>query len=108
MQITLVPTPTNELTVYQVLDDLGEQGHVWREIADSEANEPTIIENIITGQYEHPLRVVAFNTEEGWARDVTQDVAERLLNAAEQGRVLGATAREFVERVAGRDVTVVV
>jgi len=44
---------------------------IWREIADSEANEPTIIADIIANQYECPLRVVAFNIEERWARDVT-------------------------------------
>ena len=27
------------------------------------------------GQYSCPLRVVAFNAAEGWARDVTEDIA---------------------------------
>jgi hypothetical protein len=54
--------------VYLVLEDLGEQGRVWREVADGGGSEPTIVEDIITGQYEHPVRVVAFNTDEGWSR----------------------------------------
>ena len=37
-----------------------------------EADENTVIENILGGQYSHPIRVVAFNTSEGWARDVTR------------------------------------
>ena len=34
-----------------------------------------IIENILSGQYSHPLRVISFNTAEGWSRDVTEDIA---------------------------------
>jgi hypothetical protein len=108
MQFTLVPAPTRELTVYQVLDDLGERGCVWREIADTEANEPTVVNNIIIGEYERPLRVVAFNTDEGWARDVTSEVAARVLEQRTQGRMVGASARDFVERVTGRPMSVVV
>ena len=34
-----------------------------------------MIEDIITGQYNDPSRIIAFNMAEGWARDVTEDVA---------------------------------
>jgi hypothetical protein len=30
----------------------------------------------------HPVRVIAFNTVEGWAQDVTEDVAQAVLNKA--------------------------
>lgn len=101
MEIILVPMPPahNELTVYQVLDDLGKLGHVWREIAEASANEQAIIDDILGGQYVRPLRVVAFNTDDGWSRDVTGEIAAKLLDAAgTQGRSLGATAWEFIER----------
>jgi hypothetical protein len=107
MQITLVPTPTSE-PVYLVLDDFGQLGRVWFETAETEANESTIIEDIITGQYERPVRVVAFNTDEGWSRDVSQEIAAKLLDLHDQGRLLGEAARDFVERVTGRTVSVVV
>jgi hypothetical protein len=29
-------------------------------------------------QYSHPVRVVAFNTAEGWSRNVTMDIADKL------------------------------
>ena len=29
-------------------------------------------------QHENPVRIVAFNTAEGWSRDVTIDVADEL------------------------------
>lgn len=30
------------------------------------------------GQYRHPFRIAAFNTTEGWSRDVTKDVTDEL------------------------------
>lgn len=102
MEFTLVPTPPigDELTVYQVLDDLGKLGRVWREIRESGANERAIIDDILSGRYERPLRVVAFNTDEGWSRDVTKEIAIKLLDAAAQGhQPLTISAWEFVEWV---------
>jgi hypothetical protein len=96
-------------TVYIVLDDFGPQlGRVYRE-TDEATDEVRVIESIISGEYSRPVRVVAFNLAEGWARDVTDEIATRLLDAAlVQGRVLGASAGEFVERVTGQAVTVAV
>jgi len=99
MQITLVPTPINEQTVYLVLDDLGKRGRVWREIDEARANEQAIINNILSGQYERPLRVVAFEIDDGWSCDVTKEVAGKLLDVARQGRSLGDGVWEFIERV---------
>jgi hypothetical protein len=107
MSISIVPRDT-ERTVYQVLDDIGEYGHVWREIGDAEANEQTVVEWIAEGECEHPVRVVAFNTDEGWSRDVTSEVAAKLLDLSRQGRQLGVGARDFVERITGQAATVIV
>jgi hypothetical protein len=37
-----------------------------------------MVRNILEGLYENPVRIVAFNTAEGWSRDVTVDVADEL------------------------------
>ena len=29
-------------------------------------------------EYRHPVRIVAFNTTEGWSRDLTMDIADEL------------------------------
>ena len=98
-----------DVTVYLVLDQFrGGLGSAYRETDESEADENTIIENIINGEYSHPVRVVAFNTTEGWSRDVTEEIALKLLDLSREGRVLGAAAREFVEQVTGKTPTVVV
>jgi hypothetical protein len=54
------------------------------------------------------VRIVAFNSAEGWSRDKTEDIALKLLDLSRQGRVLGAAAREFVERITGQVPTVIV
>ena len=108
METSIIPAASaNSRTVYQVLDHLGQHGRVWIEIGDEDANEETIVQWIIEGQFSHPLRVIAFNTE-GWARDVTRDIARKLLELNHSGTDLGAVAREFVERVTGETPTVTV
>ena len=32
----------------------------------------------VEGQYHNPVRIVAFNTAEGWSRDVTVEIADEL------------------------------
>jgi hypothetical protein len=51
----------------------------------SRHDETSIIENIIDGEYSCPMRVVGFNTAEGWSRDVTEEIAARLLDLNAQG-----------------------
>ena len=52
------------------------------------------------------MRVVAFNAEEGWAREVTRDIALKVARAArQQERKISAPTREFIERVTGQDIT---
>ena len=102
----LVPDGQRNVTVHIVLDDFGERfGRAYRETGVGEADEKTIVENIIAGEYSHPLRVVAFNTAEGWARDVTEEIAHAVLSQARsEQRPLGTAAREFVELALAKDV----
>jgi len=109
MPISIVPAPARGPTVYQLLNDLGEHyGRVWSEVGEDEANEPTIIQWIIEGQFERPVRVIAFNVDEGWSRDVTGEIALKLLDLNREGTALGEAAREFVRRVTGKSPTVTV
>jgi hypothetical protein len=36
------------------------------------------LRNLMEGQYKNPVRIVAFNTAEGWSRDVTVEIADEL------------------------------
>jgi hypothetical protein len=71
---TKIPLAQREpdVTVHILLNDFGPLGSAYVETDEAEADEATIVENILGGQYSHPVRVVAFNTAEGWSRDVTE------------------------------------
>ena len=91
--------PEHDVTVHVVLDDFGKAGRVYRETDEATADAATVINDILTGQYNDPKRVVAFNTAEGWARDVTEDIARGVLSRAlAEDFPLRGAVRDFVER----------
>ena len=65
---SIVPDDPNR-DVYLVLDDFGSLGR---------ANRVWMVRSLLEGHYENPVRIVAFNTVEGWSRDVTVDIADEL------------------------------
>jgi hypothetical protein len=67
--------PENDVTAYIVLENFGDLGRAFRETGIAEADHDTIVRHMISGEYEDPLRVVAFNTVEGWSRDVSEEIA---------------------------------
>ena len=68
----------HEQDTYLVLDDFGRLGRAWRETDEAGASRSTLVRNLLDGQYENPVRIVAFNTAEGWSRDMTVDIADEL------------------------------
>jgi hypothetical protein len=57
-----------DVTVHIVLNDFGAMDRAYVETDEADADEATIVDYILSGQYSHPLRVIAFNTAEGWSR----------------------------------------
>ena len=88
--------PSDDVTVYLVLIDHGKNGIAYDETDPAEADLEATIQNFLTGRYENAVRVAAFNTAEGWSRDVSEDIAQELLqraiNAGDDG------AQRFVDR----------
>ena len=69
---SIVPPEANQDT-YLVLDDFGGRlGRAWRETDEEDTDRETLIRDLMDDQYSHPARIVAFNTAEGWSRDVTR------------------------------------
>ena len=62
-------------TVYLVVDRFN-TGSVFRETEIERSDLETIISDFMTGQFNDPARVIAFNTLEQWADDVSKDVAQ--------------------------------
>ena len=83
--------------VYIVLDDFGSLGRAWRETAEAGANRATLVRNLLDGQYENPVCVVAFNTKEGWSRDVTVDIADELRRRFVEHDKVPASLLAFME-----------
>jgi hypothetical protein len=96
--MTPPPVPSRDGTVYLVLDDFGKFGQAYRETDTTQADLQTVVANLLAGQYERPLRVVAFNTAQGWARDVTAPIAREVLARAGEAD-LPVAVRDLVERI---------
>ena len=44
---------------------------------EEDTDRETLIRDLMEGHYRRPTRIVAFNTAEGWSRDVTMDELRR-------------------------------
>ena len=98
----VVPYGADE-TVYLVVDSFGTRGSVYRETEIERADLETLISDMITGQYNSPVRVVAFNTLEHWAKDVSADISEEIQTRCDiQGDDVPEHIRDFVESHTGR------
>jgi hypothetical protein len=76
---SLIPDSNEDRDVYLVLDDFGHRGRSWGEIDEQSTDRAAIIQDLLEGQYNMPVRVVSFNTAEGWSRDVSAEIAEDLV-----------------------------
>ena len=64
--------------IYLVLDDFGGIGRGWCGTDENGADRASLVRDLLAGEYDNPIRVVAFNTAEGWSRDVTVDIADEV------------------------------
>ena len=90
-------------TVYLVMDSFGQLGRIWTE-ADAELTDlETVIFDLLEGQYKDPVRVIGFNTAEGWSQDVSVDVAHELRRRCDlQQRDVPFFLQSFTDRYEGR------
>ena len=98
---SLVPSEGGRDT-YLVLEDLGRFGRVWRETAEADANHETLIRDLLDDQYSRPTRIVAFNTAEGWSRDVTVDIADELRRRFAEYDDLPVSVEELLEKASAK------
>jgi len=72
----IVPYGADE-TAYLVVDSFS-NGTVYRETEIEKTDLEAVISDLLTGQYNSPVRVVAFNTLEHWSDDVSADIAAEI------------------------------
>ncbi len=73
----LVPYGADQ-TVYLVVDSVSASGSVYRETEVERTDFETIIADFLTGQFNDPVRVIAFNTLEHWSDDVSEAIATEI------------------------------
>lgn len=100
---SIIPSD-NDQTVYLVAEDFGKLGRAWREAEYEATDLETVIQDLLSDQYNDPIRVIAFNTEERWSEDVSEDVAQELRRRCDlQLRDLPSSIQDFVERHEAHD-----
>ena len=73
------------------------------ETDDELTGRETIITNLLEGQYRNPVRVVAFNTAEGWSRDASEEIADEIAQrCARDGFDVPPFLEGFVDRHGNR------
>jgi hypothetical protein len=55
----------------------------------------------MTGQFNSPVRVVAFNTAERWAEDASEDIAREIMRRVDLAGEVSSTLEGFVDRHLG-------
>jgi hypothetical protein len=98
---SIVPTDHDQ-TIYLVVNNFRHLGTAFTETDVEQANLETVITDLMSGQYSDPVRVVAFNTAEHWADDVSQDVALEIQRRVDlAGDALPSSIEAFIETHTG-------
>jgi hypothetical protein len=89
-------------TVYLVVDRFGQLGSAYRETEVERTDLETIITDLMSGQFNDPVRVVAFNTLEHWSEDVSKDIADEIQTRCDvEGVAVPEHVRDFVASYTG-------
>jgi hypothetical protein len=91
--------PGTDQNIYLVLDDFGRHGRARRETDVERTDLETVIQDMLSGQYNDPVRVIGFNPSEGWSQDVSEDVAQELRRRCDlQLTDVPSSIQDFVEQ----------
>jgi hypothetical protein len=94
---SIVPEDDNR-DVYLVLDDFGGRlGRAWRE-TNEVTDRATVVRDLLDSQYVNPVRIVAFNTAEGWSRDVSSEIAAELIERCTERGEIPDCLRDILRR----------
>jgi hypothetical protein len=97
----LVPYGADQ-TAYLVVDSVCVRGSVYRETEVERTDFETIIADFLTGQFNDPIRVIAFNTLEHWSDDISEAVATEIQTRCDiEGVCVPEHVSDFVDRHRG-------
>jgi hypothetical protein len=94
---SIVPNGIEQETTYLVLCDYGPLGQAYSETSPERADLETTITDLLSGQYDNPVGVIAFNAGEGWAANVSEDIAREIIRRVDlAGGELSESLTDFV------------
>ena len=100
---SIVPSGDDQ-TFYLVINNYRKVGTAFAETDLGEANLETTISDLMSGQYDDPVRVLAFNTSEHWSEDASEDVAREIMRRLDlAGSALPSSLAAFVDSHVGPD-----
>ena len=86
-------------TIYLVVDNFGPFGSVCRETEIERTEIESIVADLLSGQFNDPIRVVAFNTLEHWSEDMSAEIAREIQTRCDiEGDGVPDHLQDFVER----------
>jgi hypothetical protein len=89
-------------TVYLVIDCFAGSTGVYRETEVERTDAETVISDLMSGQFNDPVGVVAFNTLEHWSRDVSEQIALEIQTRCDIEREdIPESLRDFVDSNTG-------
>jgi hypothetical protein len=101
---SIVPADRLDRDAYLVPEDFGARaGRAWRETDEADTDLETVLQNLLSGQYANPVRIVSFNPVEGWSRDATSDIADApAQRAANTDAEVSSALQDFIAANATR------
>jgi hypothetical protein len=94
----LVPYGADQ-TAYLVVDSLSAIATVYRETEVERTDFETIVADFLTGQFNDPVRVIAFNTLKHWSDDVSEVIATEIQTRCDiEGVSVPEHISDFVDR----------
>ncbi|WFU44310.1 hypothetical protein QA640_18800 [Bradyrhizobium sp. CB82] len=80
-------------------------GRAWRESDDGEDTyREMLVRDLLYGVYNHPVRIVAFNTAGGWSRNITTEIAAELKRCRDEGEDIPASVQHLLELAGNSEV----
>jgi hypothetical protein len=74
---------------------------VYRETEVEQTDLETIVSDLLTGQFNDPIRIAAFDTLEHWAADVSAEIAAVQIRCDIQGEPVPHHLSDFVQSNSG-------
>ena len=94
--------PSLDADVHLVLCGFGRARLAYVETDPAEADAMTVVQNLLHGRYEQPLRVIALNVNEGWSQDVSEAMAHKVREIAEHEDYETQGSLDFIDAHIGR------